>query len=359
MSPILAANDLLVLRNGAVALEIESLELEEGEVLAVIGPNGAGKSTLLLILTRLVHLNQGQVFFRNLSINELDDLAYRRKIALVLQDPLLMDRSVLENVVAGLLFRGLPRGDVQTRADEWLERLGISHLKDRPARQLSGGEAQRVSLARALVLQPDILFLDEPFSALDAVARSRLIEDLRQLLEETHRTTVFVTHDRDEAMILGDRVAVLLGGHLRQIGTPEQVFAGPVDEEVAAFVGVETVIPGMVVDSREGQLIIQTPSQRLEAVGDLEVWRHVFFCLRPEDVTIWSKEDYRPSSARNHLSGKIVRLAPQGALVRLVMDCGFPLVALVTRASVEEMGLAEGKEVIASFKASAVHLIPR
>ena len=359
MNRILTIEDLVVARNGTVVLKINSLAIEEGEVLAVIGPNGAGKSTLLLSLARLIYPDRGQIFFRSQSLDELDELSYRRKIALVLQEPLLMDRSVFDNVIAGLRFRGMPRGDVQTRVDEWLERLGISHLKERPARQLSGGEAQRTSLARALVLRPDILFLDEPFSALDAAAREHLIEDLHNLLEETHQTTVFVTHDRDEAMTLGDRVAVLLDGNLRQVGSPEQVFGGPVDEEVAAFVGVETVVPGMVADSRGGQLIIQTERQRLEAVGNLEVWRPVLICLRPEDVTIWPVDGYRASSARNHIHGKIIRLASQGALVRLVIDCGFQLVALVTRASVEELTLAEGKEVVASFKASAVHLIPR
>jgi tungstate transport system ATP-binding protein len=240
-----------------------------------------------------------------------------------------------------------------------LGRLGIAHLRDRPARKLSGGEAQRTSLARALALQPEVLLLDEPFSALDEPTRLQLIDDLQKLLATTHVTTVFVTHDRDEAMFLGDRVAVLLGGRLRQVGPPEQVFNAPADGEVAAFVGVETVISGQVIASGEGQVVVYANDLHLEAVGELEVGRSVLLCLRPEDITISPPDGARKSSARNRLSGRIVRMAPQGPLVRLTVDCGYPIVALVTRASAREMGMAEGEEVVASFKASAVHLIPR
>ena len=140
--------------------------------------------------------------------------------------------------------------------DAWLERLGIAHLRSRSARRLSGGEAQRVSLARAFAIQPDLLMLDEPFSALDAPTRMRLMEDFQSLLAETGLTTVFITHDRDEAIFLGDRVAVLLEGGLRQVGTPQEVFTAPLDPQVAAFVGVETILPGEVIASQDGHLVV-------------------------------------------------------------------------------------------------------
>jgi tungstate transport system ATP-binding protein len=357
MTALLEIHDLLIQRQGQPVLSIDRLDVEGGEILAVIGPNGAGKSTLLLALARLLQPTTGHILFRGQPIPH--DLAYRRRIALVLQDPLLLNTSVYNNVAAGLRFRRLPRGAIDSRVRDWLHRLGIDTLRDRPAPRLSGGEAQRASLARALVLQPELLLLDEPFGALDAPTRARLIDDLQILLKSTATTTVFVTHDQDEAMLLGDRVAVLLDGRLRQIGAPETIFSAPADAEVAAFVGVETVIAGRVTQALEGLLTIEAHGFTLEAVGEFSAGRSVLFCLRPEDVTLWVEAGMGRSSARNHLTGRITRMSPQGPLVRVIVDCGFPLVSLVTRASARQMGLEEGQPVTATFKASAVHLIPR
>jgi tungstate transport system ATP-binding protein len=356
---ILSVKDLVVTRGDQTVLQVDALEIPQGEVLAVIGPNGAGKSTLLLVLARLLAPNTGQIYFRGLPMEQEEELSYRRRIALVLQEPLLLHRSVFDNVAAGLRFRGLPRGEVKTRTMNWLERLEISHLKDRQGNRLSGGEAQRTSLARAFALQPELLFLDEPFSALDAPTRIRLLQDLHALLNETGITTVFITHDLDEALVLGDRVAVLLGGVLRQVGRPQEVFSSPFDADVAAFVGVETVIAGKVAVSRDGQIIIEANGLNLEAVGDMPTGTQVLYCLRPEDITLSILDRAAGSSARNQLSGRILRMAPSGPLVRVVVDCGVPVVALITRGSANDMKLVEGQAVTASFKATAVHTIPR
>lgn len=359
MSAILEIQNLLVRREQSPVLDIDHLAVEEGEVLAVIGPNGAGKSTLLLVLACLLRPERGQVFFRGNPIAAQDELTYRRRIGLVLQEPLLLDRSVYDNVAAGLRFRRLPRQAIAQRVDEWLNRLGISALRDRPARKLSGGEAQRASLARAFALQPEVLLLDEPFSALDSPTRTRLLEELHSLLRATSITTVFITHDLDEALLLGDRVAVLLNGRLHQVGPPQTVFGSPTNPDVAAFVGVETIIDGHVIACQEGQVIVESNGLRLEAVGEIEVGRPVLFCLRPEDVTLLPEEGSPTSSARNRLLGRIKRITVQGPLAHVVIDCGFPLMALITRASAREMGLVENRVVTAAFKASAVHLIPR
>jgi tungstate transport system ATP-binding protein len=359
MSALLEVKNLAIRREKRLVLEVDYLSVEEGQVLAVIGPNGAGKSTLLLALSRLLKSDSGQVTFRGEPIEAMDELEYRRRIGLVLQEPLLLNGSVFENVAMGLRFRRAARSEVNQRVEEWLARLNISHLRDRSVRRLSGGEAQRVSLARAFALQPEVLMLDEPFSALDAPTRSRLLEDFQALLAATSITTLFITHDLDEALYLADQVAVLLQGRLRQAGSIQQVFNAPADADVAAFVGVETVIAGRVVTYSEGRVIVQVNGLRLEAVGELAVGREVMFCLRPEDVTLWLEDNSPSSSARNRLSGRIVRMTPQGPLARVVLDCGFPLVALITRASAQEMGLGEGQLATAAFKASAVHLIPR
>jgi tungstate transport system ATP-binding protein len=359
MSHILEVKDLLVYRGKKKVLELKQLEVEPGEVLAVIGPNGAGKSTLLLSLSQLLKPVRGQFFFQGRQVDHRSAKRFRQHIALVLQEPLLLDATVFENVTTGLRFRHLSRHEISERVDLWLERLGISHLRDSSAKRISGGEAQRVSLARALVIDPDILLLDEPFSALDAPTRLSLLEDFQTIINDTHITTIFVTHDQDEALLLGDRVAVFLDGKLQQIGTPQVVFCAPANPQVAAFVGVETVIPGIVLSNDDGLVQVAADTFHLEAVGEVEAGRQVFLCLRPEDITLWGSEDIPTSSARNSLRGHIMRLTPQGPLVRVALDCGFPLVALVTKASVDGMGLEPGQKLQASFKATAAHLIAR
>jgi tungstate transport system ATP-binding protein len=361
---VLEANNLVVRRDGHTILDVDHLQVFPGEVLAVIGPNGAGKSTMLLALSRLLDPQEGQILFLGRPIAEIKPLTYRRQIALVLQAPLLLDKSVFDNVAEGMRFRRLPRKEVQDSVGECLEKLDIQHLAQRRASKLSGGEAQRVSLARAFALQPQVLMLDEPFSALDAPTRTRLLEDFHGLLADTAITTLFITHDLDEALYLGDRVAVMLDGRLRQVGPPQDVFSAPADPDVAAFVGVETVIAGHVVASRSGQIKIQADGFLVEAVGDVALGRRVFACLRPEDVTLlpcsYDPAESSPrSSARNYLRGRILRLVPQGPLVKVVIDCGFKVTALITRLSAQEMGLETGSAIDIAFKASAVHLIPR
>lgn len=236
MTPLVELRDLLVKRGEHPALQLDHLAIQRGEVLAVVGPNGAGKSTLLLTLARLLKPERGEIHFNGqLALGE-SDTVYRRRIALVMQDPLLFDTSVFDNVAAGLRFRGTSKEEIRRSVPLWLERLGVGPLAKRRAGQLSGGEAQRVSLARALVLEPQLLLLDEPFSALDPPTRSHLLDDLGALLKESATTTVFVTHDLPEASQLASRMAVIIGNRLRQVGRPEIVFASPADEDVARFV---------------------------------------------------------------------------------------------------------------------------
>jgi tungstate transport system ATP-binding protein len=236
MTPLVELRDLLVKRGEHPALQLDHLAIQNGEVLAVVGPNGAGKSTLLLTLARLLKPERGEIQFNGQPASAESDTTYRRRIALVMQDPLLFDTSVFDNVASGLRFRGISRDEIRQKVPIWLERLGVGHLAKRRAGQLSGGEAQRVSLARALVLEPQLLLLDEPFSALDPPTRSRLLDDLGALLKETATTTVFVTHDLPEAAQLAGRMAVIISNRLRQVGEPESVFASPADEDVAGFV---------------------------------------------------------------------------------------------------------------------------
>jgi tungstate transport system ATP-binding protein len=355
--PVVALHGIRVVHGGRAVLEIPELAVDTGEVLAVIGPNGAGKSTLLRVMGLLEAPTAGSVRFQGEHVSLADGLAIRRRMASVFQDPLLTDATVRDNVALGLRFRGVAAERIAPRVTEWLEQLGIAHLAERQARTLSGGEAQRAALARALVLEPELLLLDEPFSALDQPTREALIEDMGRILRRRRATAVLVTHDRGEAQALGDRVAVVLGGRLLQVDQAAQVFRAPASEEVARFVGVETLLECRVRAVTGGLAILEAGKQTIEVAQSAEAGEWVRLCVRPEDVTLTAQAAGSVSSARNHLTGQIVRLAQSGPHVRVTIDCGFPLVALVTQRSVAEMGLAPGGPVTAHFKATAPHLL--
>ncbi|MDP9265790.1 MAG: ABC transporter ATP-binding protein, partial [Chloroflexota bacterium] len=317
--------------------------------------NGAGKSSLLLALATLLPAN-GVLRFHDVPIT--DPQAFRRRVSVVFQRPLLLDRSVRDNAAVGLALRGVSRAERHARAATELRRLGIAHLADRPANGLSGGEAQRVSIARALAVEPELLFLDEPFSALDAPARELLIADLTGVLRGRGVTTVMVTHDRDEALSLADRIAVVMNGVVRQCDSAETVFAMPTDPEVAAFVGVENVLPAKVTGSTDELTALRISDQLVEVTALAPAGDDFpLLCIRPDDVVI--SRTSSPSSARNSFAARIVRIEPIGRRTRLVLDCGFPLIAHVTRQSAREMELTDGDRVVASFKATAPHLLPR
>ena len=226
---------LLVQHKKRDVLRVESLDIQSGETLTVVGPNGAGKSTLLLTLARLLKPSEGDILYDGKSLNQWDELEYRRRISFVFQSPLLMDMTVEQNVALGLKFRGTPKEETRERTWKWMKQLGVASLAKRRAGQLSGGEAQRVSLARAFVLEPELLLLDEPFAALDPPTHAKLLEDLSTILKQDHRTAVFVTHNLGEAAKVSHRIAVIVGGVLRQVGTSKQIKSRPADETVAAF----------------------------------------------------------------------------------------------------------------------------
>lgn len=354
-APILEADDLVVRRGGREVVRVGRLAVDGGEALAILGPNGAGKSSLLLALASLLPAS-GSLRFHGAPIT--DPQAFRRRVSVVFQRPLLLDRSVKDNAAVGLALRGVARAVRLRRAETELSRLGIAHLADRPANRLSGGEAQRTSIARALAVDPEILFLDEPFSALDAPTRELLIADLAGVLRGRGVTTVMVTHDRDEALSLADRIAVVMKGVLRQCDSAETVFAMPTDPEVAAFVGVENVLPAKVTVGTDELTALRIGDQLVEVTALVPIGDDFpLLCIRPDDVVISRMPS--PSSARNSFAARIVRIEPIGRRTRLVLDCGFPLIAHVTRQSAREMELTAGDQVVASFKATVPHLLPR
>jgi molybdopterin-binding protein len=340
-------------------LWVPKLDVMAGEVLAIIGPNGSGKSTLLRVLGLLERPAAGQVLIGGRPVDARDALPERRRMATVFQEPLLADTTVTDNVALGLRFRGVAAPQIERRVSRWLARFGLDGLAGRAARTLSGGEAQRVALARALVLEPEVLLLDEPFASLDQPSRTALIADLGTVLREDRITTVLVTHHRGEAQALADRVAVLIAGRLCQLDETARVFHAPASEDVARFVGVETIVTGHVRECDAGVTRVEVAGRMLEMAAPAEIGARVRLAIRPEDVTLVPvRAPGGASSARNVLVGSIARITVADTGVRVVVECGFPLVATVTARSRAELGLVEGMEVAAVFKASALHVIP-
>ena len=354
----LEARQVVVRYGDRAVVDVDHLELRQGETLAIMGPNGAGKSTLLRVLGFLERPTSGTLAFQGRAVGyrrgEILDL--HRRTAFAFDEPLLLDSDVRANVGIGLRLRGVR--DRDHRVTEWMRRLGVEHLATRSARSLSSGEAQRTNLARALVLEPDVLLLDEPFSALDPPTHDALLTDFRDIIGETGTTTVLLTHDREEAFALGDRVAVMLDGRIPQIDTPERLFRAPIDEEIARFVGIATVLPGTVLTSSQGVVTVDVDGQQVQVAADGAPGHHVFLCARPEDIVL-SREAIGPSSMRNTITGRIIRVDANGLSCRVVVDCGGPVTAVVTQQSRRELDLRPGEEVFVSFKATAVHLIER
>jgi tungstate transport system ATP-binding protein len=355
--PILEACSLRLTRPTGWTLDVPHLAVARGEVLALLGPNGAGKSTLLHALALLERPDAGDLWLDGRPVVQ-QALAARRRMAVVLQEPMPTTGDVTANVGLGLRLHHIPRAERDRRVRLWLERTGIAHLARRRARSLSGGEQRRVSLARALALNPLVLFMDEPFAAVDAPSRRALLADLPGWLRAAGCAAVLVTHDREEALHLADRVAVLFDGRIRQIGPVDDVFSRPADTDVAAFLGVENIIPGRVVASDGDTCRVRVGAADL-TVATATVPGPVLVTIHPEMVLLLPPTEHLRSSARNLLCCRVVSLDPAGGQMRARLDAGFPLVAALTRAGAADLDLAPGARVTAAIKATAIHLIPR
>jgi molybdate transport system ATP-binding protein len=338
------------------------LELEAGDrrVMVLFGPSGSGKTTILRCLAGLDRPQQGFIRFGEEVWFDVDAGINRppqqRRLAYVSQDyGLFPHLTVEQNIRFGMDAAGPQARD---RVDTILRTVHLEGMAGRVPTQLSGGERQRVALARALARDPRLILLDEPLAALDLPLRDPMRQELRQFLRSIDVPSVVVTHDRVDALTLGDRMAVLSGGYIRQVGPIHEVFSRPFDVAVAASVGVETVVPGNIVDSAGGLVTVRVGASQVRVAHAAVMPQSVFVCIRAEDVTL-ETAPRGDVSARNQWTGRVTALQPDGGVVRVTVDCGFLLSALITRPACEELHLAEDARVTAVVKATAVHLIPR
>jgi tungstate transport system ATP-binding protein len=356
---LLELRDLKVDRGGVRVLDIPSFHLRENEFVSLVGPNGSGKSTLLLSMMCLLERAGGSVLWRGSEVGTARAaLALRRRIAMVLQEPLLFDASVEDNVAAGLKLRKLPRAQVRRRVATYLERFSLGHMAQRSARKLSGGEARRVSLARALALEPDVIFLDEPFISLDPPTRQSITHDLEVTIRDTRTAAILVSHEASESLRLSDRIVVMEAGRIVQADAPTAVMNRPVNEFVVRWFGMETLLAGVVTESVGGKLRVSIGGTEIEARGTEPAGEEVYCCIGPEKVSVHLEE---PASVHdgNVFPGRIVSTSSMGPFLKLTLDCGFRLVTYVPLDLFARLELRERSEVVASFEAAAVRVLVR
>jgi len=331
-------------------------------VTVLFGPSGSGKTTALRLLAGLEPADRGTIQVGGEAWSDVDRRIHLppqgRDLGFLPQAYSLFPHlSVAANLGYGLASLGLR--ERAARVDELLALLDLEGLGDRHPGELSGGQQQRVALGRALARKPRLLLLDEPLSALDRPSQLRLRKELRELLRTLDIPTVLVTHDRAEALQLGDRLVVMDQGRVCQSGDIQQVFDRPTDPAVARILGVETVVRGRIESIADGMATIAVGSAQILAADPGSLGWEVFVCIRGEDVAV--ERGGGPgsgSTARNRLPARITALQPEGSLVRIALDAGFPLESLVTRQACHDLALVEGDPVCAILKAAAVHLIP-
>lgn len=330
-----------------------NLEVKNREYFVILGPTGAGKTLLLETIVGFYSPDSGEIWINGENITNFPP--EKRKIGFVYQDYMLFPHmTVKENVAFGLNMHSIPPVERKKAINDVLELTGLTHLRDRFPNTLSGGEQQKTALARALVIKPKILLLDEPLSALDVNTQKKLRNKLKKLHEELKITTVHVTHNQVEALILADHLAIMKAGTIIQTGSPEQVFHKPRNDFVARFVGFENLFEGKILENRGGVAKIDTGGVTVEAVT--EKVENCLVGVRPDDIIV-SEHPFK-SSIRNTLKGNLIDLVDMGSLVSLIVNVNnASFVALITKRSFLEMKLKKGSEVYLSFKASAVHVM--
>jgi len=338
-----------------------SITIPDGMIFGIIGPSGSGKTTLMRMIDLLDNPTRGTIVINGTiaTRDKKQQLELRRKMGMVFQKPIVLSTTVFENVSYGLRFRGVKGEELKSRVLEAIDLVGLSGYDERYAPTLSGGEMQRVAIARSMVTRPEVLLLDEPTANLDPASTEKIEELIRAINSRFGTTIIISTHDLDQGQRIAQRIAVVIGGMVTQAGTPEEVFHKPLNSEIAMFVGVENTIGGTVTKSEQGLATISVQGKEVEAVSTEEIGGRVFFSIHPDDITLHSgiRVEKNTTTARNCIVGTVSGITQSGPFVLVTLDCGFPLKVIVTRRSVEDLGILPGKEMQACFKASAVHVM--
>ncbi|NVM04068.1 MAG: ABC transporter ATP-binding protein [Candidatus Helarchaeota archaeon] len=330
-----------------------NLKIKDGEFVVVLGPSGAGKTLLLEIIAGIHYPDSGKMYFNGKNITHLPP--EKRNIGFVFQDyALFPHKQVWENVGYGLDVRKIPQDVKLDLIEEYLVLVGMVKLAKRYPSTLSGGEQQRVALARALIIEPDIFLLDEPLAALDYNTMIQLKDEIIRIQKQMKITTVYVTHNRLEAITLADRIIIMNKGKIVQVGSSDEIFKHPKDEFVAQFTGFENIFQGVskydpntkIATINCNQFEIQTATSK---EGDVKA------CIRPESIVVSTSAP--KSSIRNVFEGKIIDFIDEGVIIKLKIDIGREISALITHQSFIDLGLDVNSTVYIGFKAVDVQIL--
>ena len=336
---------------GGFVLQNINLDIKSGEYFIILGPTGAGKTVLLEAIAGLYPVLEGEVWTDGREVTRLNP--EKKGMGIVYQDQALFPHlSVEENIAFGLKVKKCSKEERKAKIAAMADTVGIPHLLKRSPVTLSGGEKQKVALARALVIEPKVLLLDEPLGALDPETRERMQRELREVHRRVKVTTIHVTHDFEEAVALGHRVAVLNDGSIAQVGTPEEFLRHPSSEFVARFALSRNIFTGRAEDGENGHALIDIGGVRLRAITESR--GEVRLSLRPEDILI-SREPLQ-STARNCFQGTVTEVADRGSVVYVTVTLPPDFVCLITRQALDELELREGVRAWITFKASAIHV---
>ncbi len=335
---------------GSFSLKKISFNVKKGEYFVILGPTGSGKTLLLETIAGFHKIDDGRLLIDGKDITNLTP--NERKIGFVYQDYMLFpNMSIWDNIAYGLRVLKEDERKIEERVKQLADMLSISHILHRYPLNLSGGEQQRVAIARALAIQPQILLLDEPLSALDEMLKMKIIEDLKKINREERVTMIHVTHSRQDAIILADRIAVIKDGRILQIGKTEEVFRKPKNKFIAEFVGVENLFRG-IAKRTDGLTVFKIDD--IEIYSSMNLEGDIYASIRPEDIIISDKKI--KSSARNCIPGVIKEMIDMGSVIRATIDCGIPFMVNITHEAAREMKLSLGKKIWLIFKAQNVNL---
>ena len=337
--------------NNKYILRDVNLTVHDGQLLALLGPTGAGKTTLLNVIAGIVDY-EGNVLFDGESVD--DKPASKRGVGYVFQDLALFPHlDVASNIAYGLKVQKKPLSEIEEKVDELLKLMKIEHLKNRYPRDLSGGERQRAALARTLAISPRILLLDEPLNNLDRCTRRYLRAEIRQMQKQLNVTTIFVTHDVEEAEEIGDNVAVIINGKLRQVGTPGDVFSSPVDDEVADLIGSQNVLICSSYRHIGGGLYeVNCKGTRIVVACEGSIINKI--AIPAKEIYFYNDKPVGPKV--NTYKGTILEiLSPSSSVVKMRVKVGEnTLLAELPKDLFNSLGLAEGKEIFLKLKLKSI-----
>jgi putative spermidine/putrescine transport system ATP-binding protein len=335
------------------SLQINSLEVQEGEFFALLGPSGCGKTTLLKLIAGLIAPDQGEVFFKKQNVTKVS--AEKRGFGMVFQTPLLFPHMTIEeNVAFGLKMKKIPKQNRVAKARDMLEKIGLPHIGGRSPVELSGGQKQRVAFARALITDPPLLLMDEPFSSLDPVTR----EEMRSFLSLLHKTfgvtILFVTHDPKEAFVLADRIAVMENGEILQVGKPQELYENPQARQVALILGLKNVFRGQVHEYGFQSESICFKSSELRSFTGL------VGCLvmRPDGFKIAQSRITNPHKEKEiQLEGVVGKIYLLQGFAYVTIGIGIQDIEMILPAK-EAVSLFEGEKVMLIYQEKDLHFIP-